>query len=48
MKKGLVIGITGISIFIIIVSIVLVSTSKSDLNETLDNTAKPEKRGNLC
>lgn len=43
MKKGLVIGITGISIFIIIVSIVLVSTSKSDLNETLDNTAKPEK-----
>jgi len=43
MKNRLVIGITGISIFIVIVSIVLVSTSKSDLNETLDNTAKPEK-----
>ncbi|CAD6513744.1 conserved exported hypothetical protein [metagenome] len=46
MKKGLVIGITGISIFIVIVAIVLVSTSKSNLteiNEITDKTSKLEK-----
>ena len=47
MKKGLVIGITGISVFVVIVAITLASTSKSNLtdtNEILDNTVKPEKK----
>ena len=46
MKKGLVIGIIGISLFVVIVAIVLVSTSKSnpiETNETSDNLVKPQK-----
>ena len=46
MKKGLIIGITvGISIFVIILAIVLISSSKSnviEVEDTLDKEVKPE------
>ena len=45
MKKGLGIGIAGVSIFVIILAVILISSSKSDVIEvedTLDKEVKPE------
>jgi len=43
-KKGRIIGITGISVIVIIVAIVLISSPKSDItvDNTLDNQVKPK------